>query len=100
VFRAWLVSSSRICSLNRDFPNTVGFTPHICKQNRDVPCPQGQPPVPPAQLALAMLLQAYTQVSDDEVIEATTMDRRWQLVLACLETETPPFSTGTLVAFR
>jgi hypothetical protein len=56
--------------------------------------------VPPAQLALAMLLQAYTQVSDDEVIEATTMDRRWQLVLACLETETPPFSIGTLVAFR
>src|SRR5215471_11394240 len=62
--------------------------------------PQGQPPVPPAQLALATLLQAYTQVSDDEVIEATTMDRRWQLVLACLDTETPPFSKGTLVAFR
>src|SRR5215510_11605711 len=34
--------------------------------------PQGHPPVPPAQLALATLLQAYTQVSDDEVIEATT----------------------------
>src|SRR2546425_11474099 len=42
--------------------------------------PQGHPPVPPAQLALATLLQAYTQVSDDEVIEATTMDRRGQLV--------------------
>jgi transposase len=40
------------------------------------------------------------QVSDDEVIEATTMDRRWQLVLDCLDTETPPFSKGTLVAFR
>src|SRR5919205_3506656 len=62
--------------------------------------PQGHPPVPPAQLALATLLQAYTQVSDDEVIEATTMDRRWQLVLACLDCETPPFSKGTLVAFR
>jgi DDE family transposase/transposase-like protein DUF772 len=62
--------------------------------------PQGQPPVPPAQLALATLLQAYTQVSDDEVIEATTMDRRWQLVLDCLDAETPPFSKGTLVAFR
>jgi hypothetical protein len=37
--------------------------------------PQGHPPVPPAQLALARLLQAYTQVFDDEVIEATTMDR-------------------------
>jgi hypothetical protein len=62
--------------------------------------PQGQPPVPPAQLALATLLQAYTQVSDDEVIEATTMDRRWQLVLDCRDAETPPLSTGTLVAFR
>jgi transposase len=62
--------------------------------------PQGHPPVPPAQLALATLLQAYTQVSDDEVIEATTMDRRWQLVLDCLDCETSPFSKGTLVAFR
>jgi hypothetical protein len=61
---------------------------------------QGHPPVPPAQLALATLLQAYTQVSDDEVIEATTMDRRWQLVLDCLDGETPPFSKGTLVVFR
>ena len=62
--------------------------------------PQGPPPVPPAQLALATLLQAYTQVSDDEVIEATTMDRRWQLVLDCLDCDTPPFRKGTLVAFR
>ena len=28
------------------------------------------------------------------------MDRRWQLVLDCLDCETPPFSKGTLVAFR
>ncbi len=62
--------------------------------------PQGQPPIPPAQLALALILQAYTGVSDDEVIEATTMDRRWQLVLDCLDTETPPFSKGTFVTFR
>jgi Transposase domain (DUF772) len=65
-----------------------------------VASPRGQPPVPPAQLALALLLQAYTGVSDDEVIEATTMDRRWQLVLDCLDATTPPFSKGTLVAFR
>ena len=38
--------------------------------------PKGQPPVPSAQLALATLVQAYTGVSDDEVIEATVMDRR------------------------
>jgi hypothetical protein len=62
--------------------------------------PKGQPPVPPAQLALATLLQAYTRVSDDEVIEATVTDRRWQLVLDCLGAEEPPFAKGTLVGFR
>ena len=62
--------------------------------------PKGQPPVPPAQLALATILQAYTGVSDDEVIEATVMDRRWQLVLDCMGAEEPPFSKGTLVGFR
>jgi hypothetical protein len=65
-----------------------------------VDSPKGQPPVPPAQLALATILQAYTGVSDDEVIEAAVMDRRWQLVLDCLGAEEPPFSKGTLVGFR
>ena len=65
-----------------------------------VDSPRGQPPVPPARLALATLLQAYTRVSDDEVIEATVTDRRWQLVLDCLGAEQPPFSKGTLVGFR
>ncbi len=60
----------------------------------------GQPPIAPAQLALATILQAYTGVSDDEVIEATLMDRRWQLVLDCLDTDQAPFSKGTLVGFR
>jgi transposase len=62
--------------------------------------PLGQPPIAPAQLALALILQAYTGVSDDEVIEATTMDRRWQLALDCLDCPEPPFSKGTLVGFR
>jgi transposase len=62
--------------------------------------PKGQPPVPPAQLALATIVQAYAGVSDDEVIEATVMDRRWQLVLDCMDAEEPPFSKGTLVGFR
>src|SRR5713101_2265553 len=61
---------------------------------------RGQPPVAPAMLALALILEAYTGVSDDEVIEATVMDRRWQLVLDCVDTEEAPFSKGTLVAFR
>src|SRR2546427_10908969 len=59
----------------------------------------GQPPIPPAQLALATILQAYVGVSDDEVIEALTMDRRWRLVLDCLDCTEPPFSHGTLVGF-
>jgi len=62
--------------------------------------PKGQPPVPPARLALATILQAYTGASDDEVVEATVMDRRWQLVLDCMGAEEPPFSKGTLVGFR
>ena len=28
------------------------------------------------------------------------MDRRWQLVLDCMNAEEPPFSKGTLVGFR
>jgi transposase len=64
------------------------------------PAERGQPPIAPAMLALALILQAYMGISDDEVIEATVMDRRWQLVLNCLDTEQAPFSKGTLVAFR
>ncbi len=60
----------------------------------------GQPPVPPAKLALVTILQAYTGVSDDEAIEGTTMDRRWQLALDCLDEHKAPFSKGTLVNFR
>jgi hypothetical protein len=62
---------------------------------------RGQPPIAPTQLALAIIVQAYTGVSDDEVIEATLMDRRWQLVLDCLDTDqAAAFSKGTFVAFR
>lgn len=61
---------------------------------------EGQPPIPPAQLGLAVLLQAYTGVSDDEVIEGCVMDRRWQLVLDGMDGEQAPFSKGTVVAFR
>ena len=64
------------------------------------PTERGQPPICPAILALALILEAYTGGSDDEVIEATVMDRRWQLVLDCLDTEQAPWSLGTLVAFR
>ena len=61
------------------------------------------PPTPPAQRALATILQASTGVSDDEVLEATTLDRRWQLVwdcLDCLDCPEPPFSTAPRIALR
>ena len=76
----------------------AAFQEELASMYKDAP--QGQPPIPPAQLALATILQAYTGVSDDELIEATVMDRRWQLVLDCLDASRPPFSKGTLVAFR
>lgn len=60
----------------------------------------GQPPVPLAQVSLTLLLQAYTGASDDEAIEALVMDRRWQLVLDCLNCEQAPFSKATLVRGR
>src|SRR5260370_26603520 len=62
--------------------------------------PKGQPPVPPARLALATLLQAYTGASDAEAVEACVMDRRWQLGLVYLECADAPFRQGTLVALR
>jgi hypothetical protein len=62
--------------------------------------PKGQPPVSPALLAVATILQAYMGASDAEAVEACVMDRRWQLVLDCLDCADAPFSTGTLVAFR
>jgi transposase len=61
---------------------------------------KGQPPVSPALLGLATVLQAYMGVSDEEAVEACVMDRRWQLVLDCLDCTDAPFSKGTLVAFR
>lgn len=61
---------------------------------------RGQPPVPPAQLALVTILQAYTGVSDAEAIEELATDRRWQLVLNCLGATEAPFGKGTLWRFR
>ncbi len=65
--------------------------------------PKGQPPAPLALLALVTIRHAYTGASDAEAVEATVMDRRWQLVLDCLDCldyTDAPFSVGTLVAFR
>lgn len=60
----------------------------------------GLPPCPPAQLAMATLLQGYVRASDAEAVELCVMDLRWQMVLDCLGSGEPPFSQNTLQQFR
>src|SRR5258707_7645395 len=60
---------------------------------------RGRPPISPALLALVTILQAYMGVSDDEVLEAILMDRRWELLFVCLGTDEGLFCKGTVFAF-
>jgi hypothetical protein len=60
----------------------------------------GKPPLPPAFLAMAILVQAYQGVSDAEAVELSVVDLRWQLVLDRLGGEEPAFSQGALFEFR
>lgn len=62
--------------------------------------PRGQEPCPPALLAMVNLLQRYDGLSDADAVEAAENDRRWQLVLGCLDAERAPFGQGSLVRFR
>ncbi|HTP26408.1 MAG TPA: IS1182 family transposase [Anaeromyxobacteraceae bacterium] len=60
----------------------------------------GEDPVPPALLAMVVLLQSYLGTSDAEAVELAVVDLRWQMVLGCLGATEPPFSQGALPAFR
>ena len=60
----------------------------------------GAEAVPPAQLAMALLLQGYLGLSDWDAVETAVMDLRWQMVLGCLGEMEPPFSQGALQTFR
>ena len=62
--------------------------------------PRGQEPCPPAQLAMVMLLQRYTGLSDAAAVDAAENDQRWQLVLSTLGKKRAPFGQGSLVRFR
>jgi len=62
--------------------------------------PRGTPPKPAALLTLVILLQAFTGASDDDAVQNTFMDRRWQLVLDSLGAESALFGRTTLVDFR
>lgn len=59
----------------------------------------GRPCVPPSLLALVMLMQYKTGVSDVEAIERTEFDLRWAAVLE-REAGTPLCARTTLVHFR
>jgi hypothetical protein len=62
--------------------------------------PRGQDPVAPALLAMVLLLQAYTGLSDADAVDAAEMDQRWQFVLGTLGQEEAPFGQGSLSRFR
>lgn len=77
---------------------TESFQEELAQMYRDTGA--GKSPVAPALLAMIVLLQSYTRASDAEAVELSVMDRRWQLVLDCLDCEKPPFSQGALQNFR
>lgn len=60
----------------------------------------GKAPLPPALLAMVVLLQSYAGASDATAVELSLLDLRWQMVLDCLGAVEPVFSQGALVDFR
>jgi len=60
----------------------------------------GKDALPPAMMAMAMLVQGYLGISDAEMVELTVVDLRVQMVLGCLGAEQPAFSQGALQEFR
>ena len=60
----------------------------------------GSDPVPPALLAMAVIVQGYLGLSDADAVDATVLDLRWQLVLDRLGETEPAFSQGALQGFR
>jgi hypothetical protein len=59
----------------------------------------GRPSVPPSQLAVALLLQAYDSVSDEEAISRSAFDLRWKVALS-LELDEKLCAKSTLQRFR
>src|SRR5258707_3228781 len=72
--RNYLVSTGQISEGSRPLPRRNWLWQRSCKHTR-----------------VSRMMRSGT---------ATLMDRGWQLVLDCLDTDQAPFSKGTLVAFR
>lgn len=60
----------------------------------------GLEPIPPALMAMALILQGYLGVSDGDAVELTVLDLRWQMVLGRLGCDEPAFSQGALFEYR
>src|ERR1043165_2776555 len=59
----------------------------------------GRPSVPPSLLAVALVLQTYDGVSDDEAKQRADYDLRWKVALG-VELDARPFAKRTLEGFR
>jgi hypothetical protein len=59
----------------------------------------GRPSVPPSQLCIALLLQCYDGVSDEEAIARSAYDLRWKVALG-LELDEKLCAKSTLQRFR
>jgi transposase len=68
------------------------FSEFYCDDN-------GRQSVPPSILAVALLLQNYERVSDEEVVSRATFDNRWSVALGTEPCE-QPFAKSTFQLFR
>jgi hypothetical protein len=59
----------------------------------------GRPSVPPSLLAMALVLQTYAGVSDEEATQRAAYDLRWKVALG-VAVESRPFAKSTLQEFR
>src|SRR6266498_4883998 len=57
------------------------------------------PSVPPSLLAVALVLQTYDGVSDEEATQRADYDLRWKVALG-VELDARPFAKSTLQEFR
>jgi hypothetical protein len=62
--------------------------------------PRGKPTISPVLLAMATIVQAYEQRSDEKAVLESVFNKCWQMVLGCLNEEEPPFAQGTIGDFR
>ena len=63
-------------------------------------CPDnGRPSVPPSLLAMALLLQTYEGISDEEAKVRADFDLRWKVALG-IGLDERPFAKSTLQLFR